>query len=703
MELAPSRREAEVLELVGYHLTNAEIAEKLFISERTVESHVSSLLRKLGLSDRRALAVKASQLSSSRGDGDRFNLRWPAEPPTSFVGREDELAELRTVLGKHRLVTITGAGGVGKTRLALRALQGTRAAFVNLSSLAPGTSAEAIAREVAAALGMVEPAGPNPLGAIASHLATSPTVVVLDNCEHLLDGAASVAESISGTDDGGVLATSRERLGVPAEQVVQLDPLPQEAAVRLFSDRAELHLASARLDGDRVTQLCQALEGVPLAIELAAARLRALSLDDLLERLGQAAELLGSGARSTNRHRSLRATLDWSYNLLTRDEQALYRCLGAFRGPFGLAAAEQLAPDPPKAAAAIAHLVDASLVIRRTPDRYGQLDLVHVDALERLRSAGEEGEVLGRLVDWALVALRDGAKRGDEANLAAAVEAAQRLRRPELATLAAGLARSWEEIGHGHWADAEAMYELAAREAKDPALAIAGAELAWSRVQGDRAVELFKLAADLATDDEDAATLAYAAAGGAEVIGRYSASLRDRPDRAGAAVLAGLSEAAAKAAGDPCSAARAAVARLWSTCGEVPSDKVAEDAMAAARRCGDPVVVSSALDSFCDTALMAGRTDDARKAIAERLEITKGCEHGNSRQVLERTDALYMAGELSFIVGELAAALDLGEQLDELDRQCGIFYGGLPSWHRPISPWAVSMNAWPKQLTYWGR
>jgi predicted ATPase len=218
-----------------------------------------------------------------------------------------------------------------------------------------------------------------------------------------------------------------------------------------------------------------------------------------MSRLDQALELLGSGGRSQHRHRSLRAALDWSYDLLTADEQALYRALGALRGPSRLGVIEELvrADAPSSIAAGIAHLVDASLLVRQG-DRYRQLALIRADAIERLRSSGEASFVLGRLVGWAMRALEQGVRTGDEADLGAAVEAAQLLSRPELVDLAKGLAEAWEEIGHGRWADAEALYELAAGASKDPALAITGAELAWSRFHGDRAVALFELGAERA-------------------------------------------------------------------------------------------------------------------------------------------------------------------------------------------------------------
>ncbi|WP_244301941.1 ATP-binding protein [Microbispora triticiradicis] len=287
VEISP--REAEVLELVGAHLSNAEIAARLCLSVRTVESHVSSLLRKLRVPDRRALARRAPEAAGAAPSSHPAPVL-PA-PLTSFVGRASERAELTEMIRAHRQVTTVGPGGVGKTRLAL-AVAGEAvgeysdgAWFVDL---VPVTDPGMIATAVAGAAGLGEQPGRDMTESVVAALADRHALLVLDNCEHVADGVALFLERLLATCPRmTVLATSRARLMVPFERVYPVPPLSlavdgESDAVALFMERAAA--VGWPLDPplrDQIAAICARLDGMALAIELAAARYPTLGLDGI--------------------------------------------------------------------------------------------------------------------------------------------------------------------------------------------------------------------------------------------------------------------------------------------------------------------------------------------------------------------------------------------------------------------------------------
>ncbi|GIJ67830.1 BTAD domain-containing putative transcriptional regulator [Virgisporangium ochraceum] len=325
----------------------------------------------------------------------------PARPATRLFGRDAELADLRRLLATERLVTLVGPGGVGKTRLALELPATT------VLRLAPVTDPAAIPHALAAALGLAVARG-DVLPSCLAVLADRPGLLVVDNCEHLVDAARDLVNLLLATCPSlTVLATSREPLGLGAEYVRRLTPLPHRGAVEVFRDRAGRVRPGSDLDPRLVADIVRRLDGVPLAIELAAGRLSTFALADLHQRLDRSLDLLAGRPSGEARHGTLRATVEWSYRLLSAEEQRLFRYLAIFVDGVPLDAAERLAAalgltgDP---GTLLARLVDASMLDAdfTAGTRYRMLETLRAYGLDRLDAAGETEEAARHLVDWAV-------------------------------------------------------------------------------------------------------------------------------------------------------------------------------------------------------------------------------------------------------------------------------------------------------------
>jgi predicted ATPase/DNA-binding SARP family transcriptional activator/DNA-binding CsgD family transcriptional regulator len=419
----------------------------------------------------------------------------------SFVGRERERDEVGRLLGTTRLLTLTGPGGCGKTRLAQQVATDLADAYpdgVRLAELAPLTDPESVPQAVADALSVHESPGGSPVDTLKEALREKDLLLLLDNCEHLVETVARLAETLlKGCPGLRILATSREALGVAGEVILQVPPLSGPApgerlsaeelegyeAARLFVQRARYRNPAFVLtphNAGAVAEICARLESIPLAIELAAARI-GLSVEQVADRLDDSLGLLTTGGRTAvARQRTLRGTLDWSYDLLSGPERALFRRLSVFAGGWTLEAAEVVGPDDELEAAdvldVLSQLVDKSLVAAEaTGDgavRYRMLEPVRQYARERLLRDDEREAARRRHAGWCLSFVEDaeaglrgteqaswvGRTRHENANVRAALGWSLEAEPETALRLAAMMGYFWYRYGHiaeGHrWLEA---------------------------------------------------------------------------------------------------------------------------------------------------------------------------------------------------------------------------------------------------------
>jgi predicted ATPase/DNA-binding SARP family transcriptional activator len=458
-----------------------------------------------------------------------------ARPMTRLFGRDTQVAALHRLLATERLVTLVGPGGVGKTRVAMEVAGESGTATVLL--LAPVTDPAAIPHALAAALHLKVTSG-DVLSACVAVLADRPGLLLIDNCEHLLDAIRdTVGVILSSCPQVRVLATSREPLGLAAEYASRLAPLllpgPEQDLARvpsiaLFLDRAgRVRPGPPPTPADlrTVADIVHRLDGMPLAIELAAGRLSTFSLADLRGRLDRSLDLLGGGRPSGDpRHRTLRATVEWSYQLLTEDERRMFRHLSIFVDGVDLDTAERIGADLGQGSdpgSVLARLVDASMIDATFEGgtRYRMLETLRAFGLDRLAAAGEDEAAAGRLLRWAVeltawfeaeIATErepeaDAALRRELANLRAAWRLARS--RGSFDAAAAMITALFEAVGYRDLVEIRGWAE---ELADDPALAThpratavlgTAAEAAYHRGDHPRAERLARAGLALATDD----------------------------------------------------------------------------------------------------------------------------------------------------------------------------------------------------------
>jgi len=582
---------------------------------------------------------------------------------TTFVGRAGAMGEVAGLLGECRLVTVTGPGGAGKTRLAGEVAQRVAGRFADgvwLAELAAVQDPALVPATVAAALGVRDLPGVSAAEALGRVLARQQLLLVLDNCEHVIGAAAGLcAGLLLACDDVRILATSREPLRVAGEARYRLTPLvlpgPDDAAVEgseavaLFADRArsaDRHFALTAETQSAVARLVTRLDGMPLAIELAAARVEALGVAQLLDRLDDRFALLAGGDRlAPDRQRSLAATVEWSYQLLDDHERRVFRRMSVFPRPFTLQGAEAVAG--PGAAAAVLRLVDCSLLV---PPRAGPDGRSRYAMLETLRAYG------ARLLDEA-----------GEVGGAAAALTAYALQVAEQAT--AGLQTTTGEVAAARWLDAEdaTMHQVMAWALQhDPlvTLRLAVAQAPWWLPRGRLAGQypLLREAADRAapgSDDWCAAQFwlgyaAYFSGERAAALGHFTAVRDAIGDRGSSRALA------------DCLGGRSLTLAKLGRTGEAAGD--GRRALAMAREIGDPAGEALVLVFLTLSTLDVGDDADGAVQLAQQAQqVTADIPGWIARSSVNMlTAALIEAGDLAAAERSCAAGLALARDAGDL-------------------------------------
>ncbi|MGI5243778.1 BTAD domain-containing putative transcriptional regulator [Dactylosporangium sp. CA-139066] len=592
-------------------------------------------------------------------------------PLTRLVGREAELERLAGLRGA-RLVTLLGAGGAGKTRLALEAARrdGREACFVDLSRVEDGAL---VPHAVAGALGLREgglaPAGGgDPVRPLAGALAERDLLLVVDNCEQVLDAAAGLLRELLGRCPGlAALATSREPLGLTGEVLVPVGPLPPQTAVRLFAERAAAVRAGFAVDDANaaaVRRIVGLLDGLPLAIELAAARLRQLGVDELAERLAghEHFAVLSRGDRTAaGRHRTLRAVVDWSWQLLGDDERALARRLAVFDGGATRAAAEEVCGAGEDL---LADLVDRSL-LSVSDGRYRMLETILLFCRERLAEAGEEPALRAAHAAWCLRRAR---------------EADPHLRRAEQLEWLAALAAEHENL--------MAALRWSVAHDRDTALRLIAALAAYWWLSGRRG-EVAGLAARVLETLPDGPPAGLEEEYVSCVVHAESLAPAGHRRRADAAMIAldrplhhpfgaavwGMSRAGdvrrepspAVLGADPWTAALGRLGdALLAVLGGHPDDAGLSAVLAEFRALGERWGTAQALDWLAHLAGMRGEWARAHERWAEALTALDELGAGQ-----EAADVLCRRGECRARQGDLAGAGEDYRRAAELGRRAG--------------------------------